>query len=160
MLLDSKRPFYLISAFTIIALSSIIIYQEYQKIKEKNIVTIFTADNPVKINVEYAKTQKELSDGLMNRPLLGKFSGMFFVFADKKYRSFWMKNILIPLDLIFVSSNGRINEIATLEPCLKDIEYCPTYNSKIPAQYVIEVNAGFAQNNNITEGDILEIPKF
>lgn len=160
VLIDSKRPFYLISVFTVAILFSVIIYQEYQKINEKNFATIFTAAGTVKINVEYAKTSQKLNEGLMNRSSLAKNSGMFFIFPDEKYRNFWMKNTLIPLDIIFISSGGQINEIATLKPCQKDAEYCPTYNSKNPAQYVIEVNAGFSQNNKIAEGDILEIPKF
>lgn len=160
VLIDSKRPFYTISALTIAALFFIVIYQEYQKIKEKNAITIFTAIGAVKINAERAKTQKELSDGLMNRASLPQNSGMLFIFPDEKYRNFWMKNVLIPLDVIFVSSNGQINEIVTLKPCLKNAEYCQTYNSKNPTQYVIEVNAGFSQRNKIIENDILEIPKF
>ena len=159
MLLDSKRPFYLISFFIILTLLGIIIYQEYQNKILGEAITIFTGAGQVKINVEYAKTTEELKAGLMNRAKFPKNSGMLFIFPDENNRSFWMKNTLIPLDIIFVSSNGRINEIATLKPCPEDVGYCPSYASKNPVQYVIEVNAGFAQKNRIVDGDILEIPK-
>ena len=69
-----------------------------------------------------------------------------------------MKNTLIPLDVIFISSKGRVNEIATLNPCRED-EICQPYNSKTSAQYVLEINAGSAEKLGMTQGDILEIPK-
>jgi len=65
---------------------------------------------------------------------------------------------LMPLDIIFVSSVGRVNEIMTLNPCQKT-EICQSYNSKTPAQYVLEINAGSTGKWRIMEGDILELPK-
>lgn len=159
MLVDSKRPFYWISGILILTLISIILYFQYQKIADKNSTTIFTGAGPIKIHVEFAKTPQELEKGLMNRDSLGKNSGMFFIFPDEQARNFWMKDTLIPLDVIFVSPNGRINEITTLNPC-REAEICQPYNSKTPAQYVLEINAGSAEKWNIIEGDILELPKF
>ena len=158
MLVDSKRPFYWISGILILTLMGIILYFEYQKIADKNSVTVFTGGGPVKINVEFAKTPKELEVGLMNRASLPKNSGMLFIFPDETNRSFWMKNTLIPLDVIFISSKGRVNEMTTLNPC-QETEICQSYNSKTPAQYVLEINAGAAEKWRIMEGDILELPK-
>jgi len=158
MLLDSKRPFYWISGLLILALAAMVFYSEYQKITDKNSVTIFTGVRPVKIYVEFAKTPEEIEKGLMNRSSLPKDSGMLFVFPDEKTRSFWMKNTLIPLDIIFISSAGRVNEITTLVSC-RENEICPSYNSKTPAQYVLEINAGASEKFKIMEGDILEIPE-
>ncbi len=167
MLVDSKRPFYWISGFFILVLTSIVVYSEYQKIADKNSITIFTGGGPVKIRVEFAKTTQELENGLMNRDSLEIDSGMFFVFSDEATRSFWMKDTLIPLDVIFVSSVGRVNEITTLNPCPRasrrasqETEICQPYNSKAPAQYVLEINAGQAEKWNMTEGDTVELPKF
>ncbi len=117
MLVDSKRPFYWISGILILTLMGIIFYLEYQKIADKDSIIIFTGVGPVKINVEFARTPEELQKGLMNRPSLPKNFGMLFIFPDETNRSFWMKNTLIPLDVIFVSSTGRVNEITTLNPC-------------------------------------------
>lgn len=133
-------------------------YQRYLQFTEKNIVTIYTGAGTVKIRVEYAVTPEERQKGLMNRSSLNKTSGMIFVFPEEKNQNFWMKNVLIPLDVIFISSNGRINEIATLNPCYEDP--CPIYNSKNPAKYVIEVNADSIERWKILEGDILEINGF
>ncbi len=158
MLVESQRPFYWISGMLILGLLGIVLYAEYQKIADRNSITVITGTGPVKIQVEFAKTAQELETGLMNRDSLGTDSGMFFIFSDEKIRSFWMKNTLIPLDIIFISSNGLINEITTLEPC-PETEVCPAYDSKTPAQYVLEINAGSADQWGMTPGDIIEIPK-
>ena len=159
MLLDSKRPFYWISGILILSLLGIVLYFEYQKIAYKNSITIFTGAGPVKINIEFAKTPEELQKGLMNRASLPKDSGMLFIFPDEETRSFWMKDTLIPLDVIFISSKGRVNEMITLNPC-QETEICQPYNSKTPAQYVLEINAGTAEKWKIMEGDTVELPKF
>ena len=141
------------------SLLGIIFYFEYQKIADKNSITIFTGGGPVKIRAEFARTPEELQKGLMNRPSLPKNSGLLFIFPDETNKSFWMKNTLIPLDVIFISSKGRINEMTTLNPC-QETEICQSYNSKTPAQYVLEINAGSVGKWKIIEGDILELPKF
>ncbi|MDO8443513.1 MAG: DUF192 domain-containing protein [Candidatus Azambacteria bacterium] len=159
MLVDSKGPFYWISGILIISLAGVIFYFQYQKNADKNSITIFTAIRPIKIQVEFAQTAQELETGLMNRDSLETNSGMFFVFPDEKPRNFWMKDTLIPLDMIFISKNGRVNEITTQEPC-PEIGACPIYESKSPARYVLEINAGQAEKWNMSAGDIIEIPKF
>lgn len=159
MLVESKRPFYWISGALIMSLAGIVLFLQYQKIADKNSITIFTAVRPIKIQVEFAKTAQELETGLMNRDSLGTDSGMFFVFSDEKPRSFWMKDTLISLDMIFISKNGRVNEMTTQEPC-PEIGTCQVYESKSPARYVLEINSGQAEKWNMTIGDIVEIPKF
>jgi len=158
MLLDSKTPFYWISGFLILVLAGAVIYSEYQKMADKNFITIFTGAGPIKIRAEFARTPEEWQKGLMNRSSLDKNSGMLFIFPDEKTRSFWMKNTLIPLDMVFISSTGRVNEIAAFAPCEQN-EACESYNSKTPARYVLEINAGAAEKWKILEGDLLEIPK-
>lgn len=159
MLIDSKRPFYFISGIIILFLISIIVYSQYQKIIARNSITIFTAIKPIKIKVEFAKTSEEWQKGLMDRATLSENSGMFFIFPDEKTRGFWMKDTFIPLDVIFISSKGKINEITTLFPC-QETEICQSYDSKAPARYVLEINAGQAEKWNISTGDIIEIPNF
>ncbi len=159
MLVDSKRPFYWISGILILTLMGIMFYFEYQKAVDKNSITIFTGASPIKINVEFAKTPEEWQKGLMNRSSFPKNFGMLFIFPDETNRSFWMKNTLIPLDIIFISSKGRVNEMTTLNPC-QETEICQSYNSKTPAQYVLEINAGSTEKWKIMEGDILEISGF
>lgn len=157
MLVDSKRPFLFI--VIIVILASIVIFEQYQKFAERNFITIHTGAGKTEIRVEYAATAEKQKQGLAGRVSLSKNSGMLFIFPDEKIQSFWMKNTLIPLDLMFVNTNGRINEIVTMQPCPEDAA-CPTYTSKEPARFAIEVNAGFTAKNQIIEGDILEISGF
>ena len=103
------------------------------------------------IDVEIAKTPEELSRGLMNRATLPENGGMLFVFSDSAPRAFWMKNTLIPLDIIFISSDTKITNIEHALPCKADP--CPLYRSRGNAMYVLEVNGGFSQTHGISEGD-------
>ncbi|OGD25559.1 hypothetical protein A2819_01350 [Candidatus Azambacteria bacterium RIFCSPHIGHO2_01_FULL_40_24] len=160
MLIDSKRPFFLTLTFLIVCLVGIVVYQQYKKIAEKNQVVIYTGAGPVKINVEYAETPEKRISGLMNRSALSKFSGMLFIFPDEKMREFWMKDTLIPLEIIFIGTKGNINEITSVKPCTPDVLNCPIYTSKELARFAIEVNVGFSEQNRIVEGDILEISGF
>ena len=93
----------------------------------------------------------------MYRESLPEDSGMLFVFGDEAVRSFWMKNTLIPLDMIFIDSNRRIVHIEeNTQPCESDP--CSIYSSQLPAMYVIEVNAGFSERNGLGAGDSVTLP--
>lgn len=119
-------------------------------------LVIITQDEEVKVDVEIADSPKERQDGLMYRENLDENSGMLFIFEREKPVSFWMKNTKIPLDIIFTSGNGTITEIkGAVQPCLSDP--CTTYPSEYPTRYVLEVNSGFSDGNNIQVGDKLAI---
>ena len=160
VLVDSKRYFYFISALIILALLAIVVYQKYQSSVSKNSVTVFTGAGSVKIDVEYADTPEKQKQGLAMRASLPKNSGMLFIFPDEKIRNFWMKDTLIPLEIMFIDTKGQINEITVMEPCTTETKNCPIYTSKAPARFAVEVNAGFTEKNRIIEGDILEIKGF
>jgi uncharacterized membrane protein (UPF0127 family) len=115
-----------------------------------------------RVFVEVPDDLEEFTRGLMFRNHLPWNAGMLFayyddiaaVFGTEEPRSFWMKNTLIPLDLIFVDSSSKIVEIKeNVPPC--EQEECPSYPSQEPAQYVLEVNAGFVQENDVRLGDRL-----
>ena len=81
---------------------------------------------------------------------------MLFVFPGPSKAKFWMKNTLIPLDMIWLNSIGEIIYIKkTAPPCFS--ETCPTYGTDDLAQYVLEVNAGFADAYNVNVGDGVQI---
>ncbi|MBI3190641.1 DUF192 domain-containing protein [archaeon] len=120
-------------------------YVEIDAINTTKIVLVEIANDPI----SYER-------GLMGRENLDKDSGMLFIFDDEIYRSFWMKNTLIPLDIIFVSSNYTIVDMKeNFMPC--DSDPCQTYSSKNPAKFVIEVNAGYVKDHEIEIGDNVKI---
>jgi YVTN family beta-propeller protein len=105
-----------------------------------------------RIFVEVPDDREEFARGLMFRKHLPWNAGMLFAFDDEGTRRFWMKNTLIPLDMVFFDSSSKIIDIKENVPPCKQ-EECPTYPSKEPAQYVLEVNAGFVQEKGIKIGD-------
>lgn len=102
-----------------------------------------------------ARTGSEQQLGLMNttRDELADDRGMFFVFNGDTYRSFWMRNTIIPLDIAYIRSDGMIVKTYTMEP-LNEMGY----PSLEPAMYVLEVNAGQFQEHGIVAGDVVVIP--
>lgn len=111
------------------------------------------------IFVEVPDDRGEFARGLMFRKHLPWNAGMLFTYGDEETRSFWMKNTLIPLDMVFFDSSSKIIDIKeNVPPCRQEEgeeEQCPTYPSKGPAQYVLEVNAGFVREKGIKIGDEL-----
>lgn len=103
--------------------------------------------------VEVADDAAKLAQGLMFRKKLERDRGMIFIFPNEQQRSFWMKNTLIPLSIGFFNKSRELREVADLDPpgsvLLKQI---PTYSSKFPAQYVLEVNKGWFKKNKIKLG--------
>ena len=116
-----------------------------------NTVIIHTATEEIPVIVEIAESVEEQTIGLMFRTELAQNSGMLFVFEDMQKRGFWMKNTKIPLDIMFIDSDGIIVDVKeNFQPCTT--EDCDVYFSA-PAQYVLEVNAGFVQQYTIHTND-------
>ena len=102
------------------------------------------------IQVEIVKTDIERQKGLSNRISLDDDSGMLFVFSKPDIYPFWMKDTLIPLDIIWIKDN-KIVDMTQLQPQHGD--NISSYTPKEPANYVLEVNANYTKNNNISIGD-------
>ena len=123
----------------------------------------FVEINNVKIDIEIADTQAKQELGLMNRTELCENCGMLFVFDKVGFYPFWMKNTIISLDIIFIAEDGKIVEIAPnmpTDPCIgvdetKQDCITPVADTQIPHKYVLEVNAGFCNKNNIKVGDLV-----
>ena len=107
-----------------------------------------------KINVQVADEAAEMMRGLMFRESLCEDCGMIFVFPEDSEHSFWMKNTLIPLDMIFINSNLIIVDVISAQPCIEDP--CPHYSPKEKAKYIVEVNSGRFENNGII-GEKIEL---
>ncbi|MBI2654054.1 DUF192 domain-containing protein [Candidatus Woesearchaeota archaeon] len=118
-------------------------------------IFINNGEKTIKINAEIADDNEERMNGLMFRKNLDENEGMLFVFDNEEVQIFWMKNTLIPLDMIFINENLEIVGIKHAVPCEK--EPCGIYQSEKPAKYVLEVNGNFTIKNKIKIGDRINI---
>ncbi len=114
-------------------------------------LTIETAKGPVHFTVELAATPETRERGLMFRRHLGAYDGMLFDMRQTRNVSFWMKNTLIPLDMIFIRANGRIARIAANAPPLST----GTIDSGEPVEAVLEIAGGRAGLLGIKPGDLV-----
>lgn len=112
---------------------------------------IDTAEGSVLFEVEVARTDEEKEVGLMGRESLPEDRGMAFVFFQPTSGGFWMKDTLIPLSIAFVGSDGIIQEIMDMEPCV--VESCPIYTPAEPYALALEVNKGAFDNAGVDAGD-------
>lgn len=115
-------------------------------------LSIKTAGKMVDLMAETARTPEERAYGLMFRTSLQNDRGMLFFFETEEPVSFWMKNTLIPLDMIFLDSDKKIIHIEKNAPPCKN-NPCPVYPSILPAKYVLEVNGGWSEKNGVMVGD-------
>lgn len=103
-------------------------------------------------SVEISETQAQIEYGLMNRNHLDTDKGMLFVFETEGDYPFWMKNTLIPLDIIWINSNQSIVYIKkNAQPCTSG--YCPSIDPGKNAKYVLEINGGLSDKYGIKVGD-------
>lgn len=101
--------------------------------------------------VEIARTPEEQVQGLMFRESLPDRTGMLFLFADAAPHRFWMKNTMIPLDMIWMDGDGRVLFVsANTPPCKADP--CPNYGPDVPAASVLEIAGGLAEKEKVTVG--------
>jgi len=124
---------------------------EYYKFKKEGELTITDSlgNSKIKIDLEIADTEYERQLGLMNRNTMEETQGMLFIFSAERIQSFWMRNTLIPLDILFINKN---NEIVTIHNNTKVLS-AQSYPSSAPAIYVLEVNGGITERHNIQLGD-------
>ena len=106
--------------------------------------------------MELAKTEAEREKGLMNRTSLDSNKGMLFIFDKEDIYSFWMKNTLIPLDMIWINQNNKVVFISkNAQPCKTLI--CPVITPTVNAKYVLETNAGLSGKFGFKPGDAVDI---
>ena len=104
-----------------------------------------------KFELEFADTRQQTSQGLMFRPELKPGAGMLFDFKQARRVSMWMKNTLVPLDMLFVRADGTVRQIHTnAVPGSLD-----TIRSKVPVRYVLEILAGESERLGLRAGDTL-----
>lgn len=107
------------------------------------------------IGLEVARTQQQQAMGLMYRTVLADDRGMLFQFQPPQPVKFWMKNTLIPLDMIFLQ-NGKVEAIAAaVPPCTE--EPCPTYGPNTAVDQVIELRGGRAAELGLKVGERIKV---
>ena len=100
-----------------------------------------------KIIVELAQTPEERKQGLMHREELCPSCGMLFLFEQENIHPFWMKNTIIPLDIVFINANYEVVDVTKAEPCIDDP--CKNYFPQSRALYVLETNQGMFSTETI-----------
>lgn len=109
-----------------------------------------------RFTIEIAADDASRAHGLMDRTKMDADHGMLFVFEDDAPRAFWMKNTKIPLDMLFFDADAKLVSVQhNVPPCVADP--CAGYSSGAPARYVLELNAGQANELGLTPGDAMAI---
>ena len=123
---------------------------------DKSSLTIDTKTGPQHFIVELALNPAQQMQGLMYRRTMAPDAGMLFDFRDTAIRSFWMKNTVIPLDMLFITANGEIADIH--ERAVPQSE--ATIVSSAPVRAVLELNGGTVARLGIHIGDFVLHPIF
>lgn len=124
---------------------------------EQNSLSVITADGREhEFQVELALTQAEQMQGLMFRDSMAENAGMLFYFPQNAERRFWMKNTLIPLDIIYIKEDGYIHHIHP-NAIPHDLTGIPSNGD---ARAVLEINGGLAAQLDMKAGDQIKHPFF
>ena len=121
------------------------------KFKKQGELTFQTSDGKYisQIDIEFADNATKRADGLMLRNKMEENQGMLFIFPSEEMQSFWMKNTILSLDMIFINSDL---EIVTIHKNTKPFA-TTSYPSTKPSQYVLETLAGYTTKYDINVGD-------
>jgi uncharacterized membrane protein (UPF0127 family) len=116
---------------------------------------VFLSQN-MTFSVEIASTKRQRNLGLMFRKNLAHNNGMLFIFEQEERQRVWMKDTLIPLDVIFISTQEKIvSIIKDLKPCMS--HSCRIFISPEKAKYMLEIMAGTVQKKGIKIGQQLSL---
>jgi uncharacterized protein len=149
------RPFLFVFLAAAVALAGSSAGAELQHFA-KSSLEIRTAHGPRRFTIEIAETEAQMEQGLMYRRHLAPDAGMLFIYEQPTLATFWMKNTLIPLDMLFVDAQGRIVNIhANAVP-----QSLAVIRSAAPVRAVLELNGGAAAIFGIKPGDEVVYPIF
>ena len=111
----------------------------------------------VSLRIEYATTSAARERGLSGREIIPNDYGMLFVFPkDDKY-GFWMKDMLIPIDMFWLDSKGHVISVVS---DVATSSYPNVFYPAVPARYVLETVAGFARSHSVATGTVLMLKNF
>ena len=103
------------------------------------------------VSVKVADTDEKRRVGLMNAASLSENEGMIFVFDYPAYHSFWMKDTLIPLEILFIDEDWKITDIKEMDPC-EGVD-CAAYSPSKKILYAVELNGNFSERHGISTGE-------
>ena len=119
-----------------------------------DVVTLKGDFGQARFKVAVADDLAERAQGLMNVPEMPTMSGMLFVYEEPQRASFWMRNTLIPLDMLFASEDGTIQ---TIHPKAVPLDETPIPGGD-DIKYVLEINGGLAARLGMKVGDVMQHP--
>lgn len=130
---------------------------QHDSLANKDLAIIITPQGN-HIFAEIADTPAKRSQGLMGRTHLAPDHGMLFTFSEPGKWTFWMKNTKIPLDIMWLDTDGKVVHLESEVPiCTRTDEGCPRYHPSQKALYALELRAGMAKRLGIRKGTRLEI---
>ena len=103
----------------------------------------------VSLRIEYAATDQARKEGLSGRTSIPSGYGMLFIFDTEGYYGFWMKDMLLPIDIFWLDDQGRVVHI---ERDVTTSTYPNVFYPNAPARYVLETAAGFARGRAVATG--------
>ena len=136
--------------FALLALSAALPAFVHAQEAQSNLPRTRLTAGMYQIEAQVAQTPEQRQIGLMFRKEMPQAEGMIFVFEQPATQCFWMKNTVLPLTAAFVADDGRIVNLADMQPMTED-SHC----SKEPVRYVLEMNQGWFARKNIKEGSRL-----
>jgi len=119
--------------------------------------TIIASFNKKKVFLEIADTYEKKIKGLMGRENLDENAGMIFLFNPAQKVGFWMKNMKIPLDMVFIKDQKIVKMYNNVPVCTN--VPCPIYPSENEVDTVIELKAGFCQKYHLKTGQKVKVEK-
>jgi len=119
-----------------------------------SVATVATDTAKVRFQVELAITAQDKAQGLMHRETLPDRAGMLFIYPNPQPVSFWMRNTLIPLDMIFIDDQGRV---ARVHHNAVPLDETPIYGGDA-IKAVLEINAGLAKKYGISDTSMVVHP--
>lgn len=154
------RTFFEVIIVFVLAIGSVVLYHMYAGTVQQFLFgpaetyTIRVGHTPVTVTV--ARTLAEQERGLSGTATLPASAGKLFIFDNPGPQGIWMKDMNYPIDILWFGPTGRL---VHLEEGVATDTYPTVFSAPVPAQFVLEVNAGFTQQHRLQLGDQLMVPK-
>lgn len=135
----------------VFSVEAVLLMNKFNVMKQNGIVTF---PDGYSVMVQVVKSNKAKRKGLSDRQSLGSDKGMLFVYNNFEKHTFWMKDMLFPIDIIWIENDKVVGYDENLLP---EYPAKTIYSSDFPINRVLEVNAGFVREHGLEIGDLLDI---